>query len=622
MKKRQRIKAGCLILLFLAGVLAGCNESKSVGVTSVPTVTAEPAEATQVPESTEAPKVTETPELLEAPEATAVPEMTEIPEVTEVPEVTETPVMTEAPEITKVPDVTVTPEPTEIPEPEGKGLTGYSARELAEKMTIGWNMGNSLDSTSSRVTFDSAPRIAAMAWGNEEPTKELFEAVKAAGFDTVRIPTTWYQHMKYDTAKKQYVINDEWMAYVKQAVDYAYGLDMFVILNVHHEEWVNAPKFTEESFATAEQMLTAIWSRVSETFAEYDQHLIFEAMNEPRQTGLGSGVEWGNGDTNSRKYINDLNRVMINAVRGQGSVANKERLIMLPGYAASNNSDALRAIAIPEDGGNLAISVHAYYPYFFAMDSSDKANHEFPGKSGYGEDYETAITSLFRQLKQISKEKNVPIIMGECGASDFNNTDSRVRWATCFLTKAKEAGVVCVFWDNQATYNGTGEAYGLISRKYFTWFESAIPVVEAMMKVYGRESVLPPYEAEVIRDFDWDDIPVEDTWVKIYRSEQGEELASWGNCWLENWKPYISPDYDIILVYQSESEPYMVLQGGWHKVFTSESSENPYMLRFTYKDVTDAMNAEGVKLEDMTGFFASASQSTMKLYGVYAVPAK
>jgi len=75
-------------------------------------------------------------------------------------------------------------------------------------------------------------------------------------------------------------------------------------------------------------------------------------------------------------------------------------------------------------------------------------------------------------------------------------------------------------------------------------------------------------------------------------------------------------------VYQSDSEPYMVLQGGWHKVFTSQSSDNPYILRFTYQDVTDTMQAEGVKLEDMTGYFASASQSKMTLYGVYAVPAK
>lgn len=626
---RQKIKTGFLLLLAM-GLLAGCNQTTPV----TPNPTAVPVETTQVPEETETPEVTEVPMVTETPEVTEVPKATEtanttkVPEPTKIPEPTDSPEVTTVPELTEVPDPTATPaptrtpEPTKIPEATGDRLTGCSAKELTAKMTIGWNMGNSLDSTGSRVTFDSAPRVAATAWGNEEPTKELFEAVKAAGFDTVRIPTTWYQHMKYDSVKQRYVISETWLDYVKQAVDYAYESDLFVILNVHHEEWVNVPKFTEETYATAEQMLTDIWGTVAELFADYDQHLIFEAMNEPRQTGLGSAVEWGSGDANSHKYINDLNAVMVKTVRNQGSVANKERLIMLPGYAAANTKEAVRAIEIPENGGNIAISVHAYYPYSFAMDASDKANHEFPGKSGYGEDYESSITYLFRQLKQISEEKNVPIIMGECGASDFNNTDSRVRWANYFLTKAREAGVVCVFWDNQATYNGTGEAYGLISRRYYTWFESAIPVVEEMMKVYGRKSELPPYKSVAKQEFNWDDIPLASDWVELYRSVKGEALDAWGNMWLENWKPYVSPDYDIILAYQSDSEPYMVLQGGWYKVYTSELSENPYMMKFTYRDVTDAMNAEGVKLEDMTGFFASASQSKMTLYGVYAVPAK
>jgi len=581
--KRLRIKTCFILLLFCIGVLAGCNKTEP-GIAE-PTGTAAPVEATNVPEATKVPEASKAPEVTETPKATA------------------------------------TPEPTKRPVPPSGELTGCSAEELTEMMTVGWNLGNTLDSTGDQVTFDSEPKKAVTAWGNEEPTEELFEAVKAAGFDTVRIPITWYQHIRYDAEEGHYVINEKWLEYVKNTVDYAYNLDLFVIINVHHEDWVNAPRFTDESYGVAEQILTEIWGSVADMFEDYDQHLIFESMNEPRQTGLGSAVEWGAGDAKSRKYINDLNRVMVNVVRGQGSAANKERLIMLPGYAASNNTETLNAIVIPENGGNIAISVHAYYPYFFAADTSDKANHEFPGKSGYGENYESAINSLFSKLKSVSEGKGVPLIMGECGASDFNNTDSRVRWATYFLTKAKEAGIVCAFWDNQATYNGTGEAYGLLCRKDYTWFENSVPVVEAIMNVYGRESKLPVHVTAVQKAFDWADIPVTEDWVEIYRSEQGEELAAWGNTWLENWKPYIAPEYDIMLIYQSDSEPYMVLQGGWHKVYSEEGDKHPYMRRFTFHDVTETMTAEGVNLEDMTGYFASASQSTMKLYGVYAVPA-
>ena len=469
------------------------------------------------------------------------------------------------------------------------------------------------------MNFYSAPVKSVTAWGNEEPTKGLFEAVKAAGFNTVRIPTTWYQHVKYDSAKNKYVISEEWLAYVKKTVDYAYDLDLFVILNVHHEDWVNVSQFTDASYEKTAKMLEDIWSQVSDTFAEYDQHLIFEAMNEPRQTGLGGDVEWGGGDAKSREYVNKLNQVFVNTIRGQGSEENKERLLMLPGYGASSNIDTVKAIAVPKNGGNIALSVHAYYPYFFAMDTSGYANHQFPGKSGYGENYEESINTLFRELEKVSKEKKVPIVIGECGASDFNNTDSRARWATHFLTKAKNAGIPCVFWDNQATYNGTGEAHGMIDRTTYTWFPNAIPMVQAAMKVYGQTSTLGEYKEQV---FDWSEIPVKKNWVELYRSEQGQYIAVWGNQRLENWKPYISKEYDIILVYDSESEPYMVLQGGWHKIFGSRFGKNKYMMKFTYEDVMRTMKAENVRLEDMYNYFASASEKEMILYGVYAVPAK
>ena len=585
-KKSKKITTCAMALLLLS--MSACRPT--------------PPAADPVPTNTPSPTMTNTP----APTATNTP----------APTATNTPVPTAT--NTPAPTATNTPVPTIA----GNTLTGLTAFEITDRMIIGWNLGNVLDSHGSGISYDTAPGKAAKFWGNEEPTQELFSAVKAGGFNTVRIPTTWYQHVKYDSSKGKYIINEDWLAYVKQTVDYAYDLDMFVILNVHHEDWVNVAQFTDATYATAEAMLTDIWAQVAETFADYDQHLIFEGMNEPRQTGLGSSVEWGTGDAASRKYINDLNHAFVTTIRNQGSKANAERLLMLPGYCASSSTEAIKAIEVPENSGNIALSVHAYYPYFFAMDTSDKANHNFPGKSGWGEDYETAINNLFRNLKNISSSKNVPIIIGECGASDFNNTDSRVRWATYFLTKAKDAGIPCVFWDNQATYNGTGEAYGLICRSTQTWFPNSLPVVQAMMEVYGQESVLPAYVPYVKPAFDWSNIPIESDWIELFRSDNGTYIGVWGNMTLSDWKPYVSKNYDIILVYESEAEPYMVLQGGWHKVFSSETGTNPYMIRFTFDDVNKTLTNENVKLNDMYNYFVSASFKEMTVYGVYAVPVK
>ena len=107
---------------------------------------------------------------------------------------------------------------------------------------------------------------------------------------------------------------------------------------------------------------------------------------------------------------------------------------MIPAYVATTDTAALNSLSISSADGNIAISVHAYSPYFFTMDTSNYANHQFPGKSGYGEDYESSLKSLFNSLKSVSDTKGVPIIIGEFSASDFENTADRVEWAKCYLS--------------------------------------------------------------------------------------------------------------------------------------------------------------------------------------------
>ena len=143
-----------------------------------------------------------------------------------------------------------------------------------------------------------------------------------------------------------------------------------------------------------------------------------------------------------------------------------------------------------------------------------------------------------------------------------------------------------------------------------------------MMEVYGQESVLPAYVPYVKPAFDWSNIPIESDWIELFRSDNGTYIGVWGNMTLSDWKPYVSKNYDIILVYESEAEPYMVLQGGWHKVFSSETGTNPYMIRFTFDDVNKTLTNENVKLNDMYNYFVSASFKEMTVYGVYAVPVK
>ncbi len=511
---------------------------------------------------------------------------------------------------------------------QAAGLTGLDAKGITSQMIIGWNLGNTLDCSNTGLSVTAKPEKFAKAWGQPAPNAEQFQAVKDGGFNTVRIPTTWYEHLVWDEDSQMYLVSDTWMDYVKQTVDYAYDRDMFVILNVHHEEFINAAVFTDESYAEAEKKLTDIWTQVAETFKDYDQHLIFEGMNEPRQTGNPSVNQWGNGtDDNgyTTNYINNLNKAFVDTIRGNGSAANSERLLMLPGYAASSDATAIRNIAIPENAGNVALSVHAYAPYYFCMATDEKACHEFPGKSGWGEDYEYSLTNLFNTLDQIQKDKNVPIIIGEFSASDFENTEDRCRWATSYLSKAKAVGIPCVLWDNNVVNRTDGEAHGYLYRKGCNWYLQSKPVIEAMMAVYGITPTLPDYEEVTEPPFDFSKIAIGDNWAELYRMEEGKTLDTWRNTMIHDWKDYVVADKaGIAVIYESDSNPELVLQDAratvWNRIQSSDDSDTPYVMMFTYEDIMDAMITAGSDINDMANLYASATSDALTLYGVYAVP--
>lgn len=366
---------------------------------------------------------------------------------------------------------------------EADAASAKTAEEITEEMQIGWNLGNSLDA------FNGFGLGTETSWKNPKTTQAMIDAVKAKGFNTVRIPTTWYPHLDGNNQ-----IDAEWMARVHEVVDYGISNDMYVILNVHHENWVNAAQFTDETYANAEAKITAIWSQVAEEFKDYDQHLVFEGMNEPRQTKNPSVSEWGNGSGDNGytwSYINKLNAKFVEAVRGQGSQDNKDRLLMLPGYCASSDPTAIKAIEIPANAGNVALSVHAYLPYYFTMATDGKANHNFPGSSGWGENYEYALDTFFNNMKQIMAEKNAPIVIGEFSASNFDNLESRCNWAKYYLTRAKTVGIPCVLWDNNVPNNtNDGESHGYLDRNACTWYSASEPVIDTMMSIINDDSIL------------------------------------------------------------------------------------------------------------------------------------
>ena len=147
---------------------------------------------------------------------------------------------------------------------KASALSGQSSWNIVSQMKIGWNLGNTLDAHNSKVPSGSAPEKYATQWGMPAPNARQFQAVKEAGFNTVRIPVTWYEHLEQNG--NGYHVNDTWMNYVKQTVDYAIDRDMFVILNIHHENFINVSQFNDNTYYQAELKMKGIWSDIAETF--------------------------------------------------------------------------------------------------------------------------------------------------------------------------------------------------------------------------------------------------------------------------------------------------------------------------------------------------------------------
>ena len=353
--------------------------------------------------------------------------------------------------------------------------TTMTSLEFTAQISAGWNLGNTLDATGVDLSSERS-------WGNPTTTPEMIQAVKDAGFNAVRIPTTWEKHMD-----ENYNIDPEWMARVKEVVDYAYERDMYVILNMHHEEWYQPYAAEQEAIAAR---LAACWTQIAETFKGYDEHLIFEGMNEPRWKN--TEWEWNGGNDEGRAVVNYLNSIFVDTVRATGG-NNEHRFLMICSYAANCGESALAALEIPDDP-RIIVSVHAYIPYGFALADSGSSKW-VSDRAGCTSDIDT----LAEVLDRLFISKGIAVIIGETGArirymtvqsteetegtaepsvTYVKNDEYRADWAEYYFGTFSKIGVPCFWWDNGAFFSG--ETFGLLKRSSCEW--DAPEVVEAIMR--------------------------------------------------------------------------------------------------------------------------------------------
>lgn len=341
------------------------------------------------------------------------------------------------------------------------------ATELVKEMKTGWNLGNTLDATGTTGLESET------SWGQPETTKEMIDALAASGIKTIRIPISWHNHID-----KNYTIDPEWMARVRQIVDWAIEDDLYVIINSHHDNGTSDIFLkpgsgyypNSKNYAESEKFLVNIWSQITLAFNNgYDEHLIFEIMNEPRLAG--TEYEWWSDESkevciDAAKTLNKLNQTVLDVIRKSGG-NNKIRLVSVPGLRAAPDASLSKLFEIPSDKvkNHLAISVHMYSPYSFAMEN--------PGITEYTPDLRSQNAAVFKQLNDKFIQNGYPVIIGEYGATNKNNLEDRVKWFSDYIADTQKYGICCCLWDNGIAWVTNGdfsERYGYFNRTEKTWY--------------------------------------------------------------------------------------------------------------------------------------------------------
>ena len=324
-------------------------------------------------------------------------------------------------------------------------------------MGIGWNMGNTFDCYSYNKTIN-IPDEPIKIWGNRMPTKELFINIKKYGFKTIRFPITWMYFMN-----EEGIIDKIWFLKIKEVVDWIINLNMYCIINVHHDgsnqNWLSKGEESKEKFIL-------LWKQISEEFKDYDEYLIFECMND---------IEYYNF---TLLYI--FNQEFINIIRNSEN-KNKERLLILSGANKQLDFTCSHDYKLPIDPYNkFAISIHYYLPSSFTIehdfdpwtyiDGNGEKHIVTPlTKWGNDDDYKEMF-SYFENLKKIYVDKGIPIIITETGVltEEKKELESIIKYLYVeFSMSGSYNGIMSCLWDNSNKKEGGMNYYDRINNKFY-----------------------------------------------------------------------------------------------------------------------------------------------------------
>lgn len=333
---------------------------------------------------------------------------------------------------------------------QSKGkMRDITTMELVREMGIGINLGNTFESCGDWIDSSSVTNYET-GWGSPVVTKEMIQGYADEGFGVLRVPVAWSNMMG-----ENYEINPEYLARVREVIDWALESGLYVIMNIHWDGgwWEKFPTDKENCM----EKYTAIWTQLSEEFKNYNDYLMFESLNEE---GCWNDVwnRWGGTEGKDEAYglLNEINQTFVDIVRDSGG-NNDERHLLIAGYATDVELTCDEMFEMPDDEENrCAVSVHYYTPSTFCILEEDadwgKARANWGSPTDIAE-----LEKYMDMLKETFIDNGVPVIIGEYGVSTGNKTEDTVRNFIATVCEAAYSRQLCpVLWDvTDAFYDRT-----------------------------------------------------------------------------------------------------------------------------------------------------------------------
>lgn len=365
-----------------------------------------------------------------------------------------------------------------------------NAKEMAHYMAPAWNLGNTMEAGSNSNNYKNSGINSETSWQSTKTSQAIIDYVAKKGFKSVRIPCAWV--MGHITDKDNMTIDPEWMARVREIIDYCLNANLNVFINDHWDGgWIEYDGYTTGADVDALcETLRKLWTNIANGLKDYDERVIFGGMNEP---GVGGKSPAASGSlifsqygTSTDAQMNEFTsrivkyeQTFIDAVRATGgNNANRILVVQGPSVNIDKTVKYLDMSSFTDSAKNrLMVEVHYYEPYQFCQMTEDASwgNMQYywqdsgsnvTSSSHKGTYSDSSVTNALKSMQTAFVSKGYPVIVGEYGAmwrqvtgSGENQTkhnESLQYWYKLVTQYCMQYGLIPFQWDtNNCKYGGS-----------------------------------------------------------------------------------------------------------------------------------------------------------------------